>query len=99
MKRCSGCGGPRDREGQRLCRSCFAAYMREWRKTHPLTEEQRKRDNARSYANVYLRRGKIKREPCKDCGGPGEHMHHEDYDKPLGITWLCKGCHRARHHD
>jgi hypothetical protein len=29
---CSRCGGPRDRPGQRYCRSCHAAYKRNWRK-------------------------------------------------------------------
>jgi hypothetical protein len=71
--------------------------MREWRRHHPLTEEQRVKDRARSYAGVYLRRGKIQREPCADCGGPGEQMHHADYSKPLEVTWLCVLCHRRRH--
>lgn len=76
--------------------------MRAWRRTHPLTPEQRRRDNCRSYANVYLRRGKIQRGPCVDCGvEPDEfgdvEMHHADYSKPLEITWLCRDCHLDRH--
>ena len=75
--------------------------MRKWRKDHPLTEDQKVRDRARSYANVYLSRGKLQRGPCEDCGVTHEdqpvRMHHEDYSKPLEVTWLCDWCHQARH--
>lgn len=72
-----------------------ATYMREWRKTHPLTEEQKVKDRARSYANTYKRRGKLKQEPCQECGNPHSEMHHADYSKPLEVTWLCRLCHMA----
>lgn len=80
-----------------MCGDCHAAYMREWRKTHPLSPEQHRRDSARSYAGVYLKRGKLKREPCQECGARAE-MHHEDYDRPLEVTWLCRECRLALHH-
>lgn len=67
--------------------------MRDWRKTHPLNAEQRRRDIARSYAGVYLRRGKIKRCPCEVCGSTDAQMHHDDYSKPLEVRWLCRKCH------
>jgi hypothetical protein len=28
---CSKCGAPRRKPGQRYCRACHAAYMRDWR--------------------------------------------------------------------
>src|SRR6185437_6890541 len=35
-------------------------------------------------------RGEIKRQPCKVCGEPFASAHHEDYTKPLEVTWLCR---------
>lgn len=95
-KPCSVCGLPRMREG-RYCLICAAAYMREWRKTHPLTPEQRLKMNCRSYANVYKRRGRLIPGNCADCNSPDVEMHHPDYSKPLFIIWLCRPCHLFRH--
>lgn len=64
--------------------------------THPLTAAQRIKDNCRSYAGTYLRRGKLTREPCEACGETAE-MHHEDYAQPLLVRWLCRVHHLAEH--
>lgn len=92
-RKCSRCGNNRGRK-ERYCLKCHAAYMRKWRKTHPLTEEQRLKDNARSYANVYLKRGKLVKKPCRVCNSPKVQMHHEDYTKPLEVDWLCSPHHK-----
>lgn len=57
-----------------------------------------------------LRTGRLKRPTaCTQCGivplpardgRSGLHAHHEDYSKPLDVTWLCSFCHakeRRRH--
>lgn len=72
-----------------------AAYMREWRKTHPMSAEQRRKDISRSYAGVYKRRGKLVSRPCW-CGAPAE-MHHDDYTRPLDVAWLCREHHLLLH--
>ncbi len=80
-------------------RSIQAAYMRLWRLSHPLTEKERLRDICRSYAGVYLRRGKIKRANCIVCGSAESEMHHEDYSKPLEVDWMCRDCHMSDHRE
>ncbi|HXJ57986.1 MAG TPA: hypothetical protein VNU68_15125 [Verrucomicrobiae bacterium] len=94
---CSACGGEHERLNQRYCSPCHASYMREWRKTHPLGIEQKKRDAARSYANVYKRRGVLSRTPCEICGDVNSEMHHPDHELPLVVVWLCWSCHLDWH--
>lgn len=44
-----------------------------------------------------LRDGKIKNEPCQVCGNVKAHAHHDDYNKPLEVRWLCTTHHAAWH--
>lgn len=81
------------------CNDCHAAYMRGWRPEHPLTAEQKVKDNARAYANVYQKRGKLIPQPCEQCGSSESEKHHEDYSKPLDVRWLCRQCHLALHRE
>ena len=62
-----------------------------------LTPEQKKKDNCRSYALVYMRRGKLIKTSCQKCGDQNSQMHHPDYDKPLEVEWLCRLCHLELH--
>lgn len=97
VKLCVKCNANEQRETHKYCYDCHAKYMRNWRITHPLNKEQRKKDTARSYANVYKQRGKLKKQPCKMCGSEHSQMHHPDYDKPLEVLWLCRRCHLLTH--
>lgn len=59
--------------------------------------EETKRKKARSILNHYLRDNNIHRQPCEICGNKKAEAHHDDYDKPLEIRWLCFNCHRQWH--
>ena len=91
--KCTKCRKLKRRPGQPWCLRCHREYMKKWRKTHPLTLEQKKRSNARSYLKVYLKRGKVKKKPCEICGALDVQAHHRDYSKPLDVRWLCKKHH------
>lgn len=66
-------------------------------KVRPDTNPSNFKSNARAYANCYLRRGKIKREPCLNCGDVKSQMHHADYKNPLDVIWVCRKCHMEIH--
>ena len=62
-----------------------------------LTDERNKRKKARSILNHGIRDGKIKKMPCEVCGNKNSEAHHEDYNNPLNIQWLCFKHHRQLH--
>lgn len=90
------------------CRSKQERY----RKTHPdnpiisakakanwLMRNPHKRKCETAACNA-LRHGKIQRPSCcEQCGAATTlYKHHDDYTKPLKVTWLCSKCHGKRHH-
>ena len=36
-------------------------------------------------------------QPCQVCGKPNAFAHHDDYDKPLEVKWLCNYHHSEYH--
>jgi len=58
----------------------------------------------RNITQKAIGRGKLIRQPCENCGqNVGEpgikriEAHHDDYNKPLQVRWLCAACHKAWH--
>jgi hypothetical protein len=72
--------------------------MRQNRPKHSeLSEEQRRKANARAHANIAMKRGQLLKQPCEKCGSSKAEKHHEDYAWPLDVDWLCRPCHLAKH--
>ena len=73
-------------------------------KTRRKTERKRRehhpeRLRAKDRVKYAIRIGRLVRQPCEVCGMTDRvHAHHDDYDKPLEIRWLCYVHHRE-HHD
>ena len=52
---------------------------------------------ARQQTRQMLRSGQLKRQPCELCGNPDTVEHHDDYNRPEQVRWLCKSHHRQVH--
>jgi hypothetical protein len=44
-----------------------------------------------------IKSGLLDRKPCLVCGAAKSEAHHESYDRPIDVTWLCTIHHKARH--
>jgi hypothetical protein len=52
---------------------------------------------ARALVERLLSNKTISRQPCCVCGDPKGEAHHESYDRPYEICWLCHKHHHERH--
>jgi hypothetical protein len=73
-------------------RFTLAAEMnRRWR------AEDKRRMRAHNAVARAIRAGRLALQPCQECGAEGAHAHHDDYDLPLSVRWLCPA-HHSQHH-
>lgn len=52
---------------------------------------------ARLAVRAAIKRGEIVKMPCEICGCVKSQAHHDDYDKPLDVRWLCVPHHNEHH--
>ena len=57
----------------------------------------KRRPQAHRAVAYAIKCGRLEKAPCVRCGSIKSLAHHEDYDKPLDVVWLCQPCHKARH--
>lgn len=96
----------------RYCRSCMKSYNKDyhlkvkgtsWRKKQTRAAQEKnkakfpQRRKARRRLEAAVRSGRVEKLPCEVCGHVAE-AHHENYDKPLEVRWLCKDHHEEVHH-
>jgi hypothetical protein len=67
------------------------AVSRAWR------NEDKRRTRCHNAVARAIKKGHLTRLDCEKCGNNKSVGHHEDYDKPLDIIWLCDICHKQRH--
>ena len=59
--------------------------------------EDLRRRKAHYSVSQAIKKGILIRQPCCRCNETKSLAHHEDYDKPLDVMWLCQPCHKQRH--
>ena len=79
----------RGKESKRL--KAATEITRAWR------AEDSRRLVAHSQVAKAIRNGTLVRQPCVRCAEAKSIAHHEDYDHPLAVMWLCQACHKQRH--
>ena len=52
---------------------------------------------AHGMVRIALLKGTLKRGSCEQCGSFRVEAHHDDYDKPLEVRWLCRRHHQMLH--
>jgi hypothetical protein len=58
---------------------------------------QQAKVDARHTAALAEKKGLLKKQSCFGCGSSDTEKHHEDYSKPLEVTWMCRQCHLEYH--
>lgn len=66
-------------------------YLQEYRLKYP------KKYKAHGMVNRAIRAKKLFRMPCEVCGNEKTDAHHDDYDMPLNVRWLCSEHHHQWH--
>lgn len=71
-----------------------AERLRKFRAEYP------EKERAHRLTRRAIKKGILKAKPCERCNFAfGIQAHHEDYSKPLDVTWLCIKCHGERHRE
>lgn len=60
-------------------------------------EETKKKYLARRTLRQRVRSGKVVKGLCEVCGVVKVEGHHDNYDRPLEVRWLCKKHHNEYH--
>ncbi len=109
LNECKECTKKRVRDHYRMNPEARAVYERRRAKDPKRRAAQARYNRASALRNPgkraarvllgnALRDGRIKKGPCENCGRKdGVEAHHEDYCRPLDVSWFCFGCHQKRH--
>lgn len=52
------------------------------------------RETAKRLVKSAMRNGHLVKQPCTVCGSLKVEAHHDDYSKPLEVTWTCRQHHK-----
>ena len=73
----------------------IAEYRRNWAKKEwkKKVSNLKRKSKVRQKTRYLLKYGNLTRDICAICGKENAEIHHENYDEPFVIIWLCKEHH------
>lgn len=80
----------REKNKERI-RPMHKEYERKYRQRWPLKVK------AHEEVAKAIRSGSLAKKPCEICGDAKSEAHHDNYNEPLKVRWLCKTCHTEWH--
>lgn len=93
---CSKCKKRPRAKSHNYCNECRNECVKQWAKEKggywkwiTSDPERHKRYLARKMVYNRVYRGQVVKGVCEVCGNPEVQAHHDDYDKPLEVRWLC----------
>lgn len=60
-------------------------------------EKNPEKNKAHILVSAAIKKGILVRQACEKCINTKTHAHHDDYEKPLEVRWLCAAHHRRLH--
>lgn len=87
-------------------RTTLRSQQRQGQENHFARGGNRADGHAHNMVEYAVRKGIIERRSvCENCGATGKfkdgrssiQAHHDDYNKPLEVRWLCQRCHHEWH--
>jgi len=66
---------------------------------YKLIQKERYPDRLKARERAYdaVKAGKLIKQNCEVCGSQNVQLHHDSYDHPLKVRWLCPAHHREFH--
>ena len=59
--------------------------------------QNKEKRRAHRMVEYHLKKGNLVKQPCEVCGDLVVHAHHDNYNEPLNVRWLCSRHHHDRH--
>jgi hypothetical protein len=86
-------------------RTTMRPQVRKGKDNHFYRGGEHQDEAAQSLVWKAIERGVLIPKPCEECGESGVfkdgrnkvQAHHDDYNKPLEVRWLCQKCHHEWH--
>lgn len=95
---CKPCCNSRLKIWNKTHREYINNLQRKWSKRNRKKVSERLLKYVHKYPEKYrahwlvrmaIKRNNLKKENCAICDSINVHAHHEDYDYPLDVVWLC----------